>query len=341
MMDRELACHTAYTPVGNADDKIRLFRSFRFVALILAIVWIVFFAIDRAFPYLQSGSDLIYAKKYELIERVPIFPPTATFKIAAFGNSKTLSGVIPSLFDQELARNSYTFNFGLPNVYEFVNELEKLVAKGDIPTHILLQVPWDDSRQKTFLEKLDDDKTILNTLVPFRHLPRDIALFIFFSRHYGGFTTYYAAKQAIVEQMVLDRGYHFIVGQSHYRNNRLPDDFALPLDKPNVVARRNLPMDAPLFHRLDKLVTKYGMHVYLVPEYYRKGELAPVQEPNAENVAKLAKHKQYSVVGPDYILLENHYFSDPVHLNPEGAVVYTRFLVHELGKQLTSSPRNS
>ena len=41
-------------------------------------------------------------------------------------------------------------------------------------------------------------------------------------------------------------------------------------------------------------------------------------------------HPRFTPAGPNYFLFANRYFSDPVHLNPEGARVYTRRLAEIL-----------
>ena len=58
-------------------------------------------------------------------------------------------------------------------------------------------------------------------------------LFVFASIGHGGISGFYRECAGIGEQVLRDRGYYFIKGQSHYPGDRLPDEFSLPTDTPD------------------------------------------------------------------------------------------------------------
>jgi hypothetical protein len=125
--------------------------------------------------------------------------------------------------------------------------------------------------------------------------------------------------------MLDERGYYFIEGQSKYPDNRLPEEFRLRKDKPDQVLRRNFDSSSRIFERLKELHVQYGISFYIVPCYYRNGAFAkpPAESSNAE---VFMGYRGFRVLGPEYYLYPNRYFSDPAHLNREGAEVYTKEL---------------
>lgn len=125
--------------------------------------------------------------------------------------------------------------------------------------------------------------------------------------------------------MLSDRGYYFIEGQSHFPNHRLPDDFALQNDHPERTYRRKVSVDVPAFGQLIALLELCDVQVLLIPPYFRDGEYAPPHS-NSDALQSLARYPRLAVLAPAYWLLPNRYFSDPVHLNPDGAELYTRML---------------
>ena len=61
-----------------------------------------------------------------------------------------------------------------------------------------------------------------------------------------------------------------------------------------------------------------------MPTYYREGEFRPApDEPNEVVIKALASNRRFHVLGPDYETYPNSLFSDRLHLNKEGAQLYT------------------
>jgi hypothetical protein len=85
-----------------------------------AALWLVFYGLFVAIPYISSGSELVYRAKLEIEQSGEVFPPTIhAQRLLVFGDSRILSGFVPSEFDRLAAignRDIYSFNAGFTAV---------------------------------------------------------------------------------------------------------------------------------------------------------------------------------------------------------------------------------
>jgi hypothetical protein len=286
---------------------------------LLAILWIFFYTAWRQFPYVRAGAAIIYSAKETQERRGVVFPAKipVSSRLVVFGNSKVLAGFIPDVFDRQTG--FYSSNMGKPDESHFVGDLALLAARGQAPRNVVVTLPW--ATESGSLPP--DDGKVMDALFPFRKLPRDLVLFGMLAQERGGVPAFYRYGEAAVQSMQRNRGWYFIDGQSHFPGDRLPDGFRLGTDRPDVIDDPAFFPRGPEFERLNRLATQYSMRVFLVPSYHRIGELAPSPDYAASVARRMAGFSGFTVVGPNYFLLANRYFSDPVHLNPEGAAVYT------------------
>ena len=301
-------------------------------ALVLAGGWLLFAGIHFALPYIRPGAEVVYGAKQQAIARGALFDQRGRVRIAFFGNSKVLAGFDPRLFDTLAGPDVSSYNLGIPDYLRFVDNLEVMCQRGEAPTHVLLVYPWAPPpvAPADFFRPNIDDSAWMDTVFPFRNLPRNFVLFALRARTRGGIRAYYRAGREQVSKMVDARGYYFIEGQSHFANDRLPEHFRLQTDTPQAPFLRHAVVTAPEFERLRRLADKFNLRVLFVPPYYRQGEYAPPSNENARLRADLEPYPRFGVAGPDYYLLSNEFFSDPVHLNRQGAQRYTRELSHLL-----------
>jgi hypothetical protein len=309
-------------------DGVRIIRTAaQFVAL-LALIWCVFFAVYRAFPYVRNGADIVYETKRRLLES------SLDSNVVIFGNSKVLSGFIPALFDSVC--DAYSFNFGLPNEPRFIDNLERLLNHVPVPQRVLLTIAHSEREHRSPLfHYLDDDRTTSEHLFPFRHFPRDLMVFLLRSRAYGGPAAFYRQTAGAVARMQADRGYYFIEGQSPFPGHRLPANFHLRSDRPGFVNARHALNDADL-RRLRSLAESRDVQIWFVPSYFRAVEYAQPPSENPELRAMVRTSSHFHLAGPDYWLLADEYFSDAVHLNPTGAREYTRRLAELIGRETSN-----
>ncbi len=333
-----------FPDLSKAKDWKRFRRSFLYFLLSCSIVWIALYSIYRKFPYLQPGSNIVTIAKRSYSVTHPLFDADTRLRILAFGNSKTLAAFNPKVFDANLARDGVTgkvqsVNEAMPGDRRFVVYLDQLLAAGARPTHVLVQFsPIADDHELTWNEWIRHDKMIVDTLFPFRTLPRDFTLFVFAAIGHGGIAGFYRESAQVADQVMRDHGYYFLKGQSHYPGDKLPDDYTLPTDTPTREAIRSIDTALPASVRLAALSKRYGFKVVFFPPVYRTGEFAAA--PPRNPVQEVVPHWPGSIIiGDDYWLMPPRYFSDPIHPNPAGADIYSTRLAALLAPMLQQDDR--
>lgn len=311
--------------IDSYQELKHIFVSGTRVIFFLVILWLTFYFCSMLLPGIKPAGNIVYAAKVKDLCSSVHFPETIKNRILIFGDSRILSGFIPELFDSsdEVTRS---YNFGLPDTVHFLSVLETIIQDGQIPTHVLLTLGWSRNKNDTLnFASPNDRRELIDSLFPFRLLPRDLMLFLLRSRSRGGIIKYYKYGTECVEGVLAERGYYFIEGLSKYPEHRLPEEFSLRKDKPDQVLHRRFDSSSRIFERLKELHVQYGITFYIVPCYYRNGAYAEPL-PESSNAKVFMGHRGFRVLGPEYYLYPNRYFSDPAHLNREGAEVYTKEL---------------
>jgi hypothetical protein len=301
--------------------------------LLLALCWLSLYAASAALPMVKSGAMIIYDAKFDRLVAQPMFAPSDKTRIMMFGNSRVVSGFRPAEFDAALGPGTRSYNLGLPGEPLFLPMLEAALAAGNVPTHVILTIAWDDKTEaRTLLDRLRDDNAIVNRLLPFRVFLRDLVLFSYNNRFRFAEGLRHATSQR--DLMIEDRGWYFIKWQSHFLNDQLPDGFAIPTDRPNQASPRELPARSLVRDRLMQLAKQHNFQIVLVPASYRAGEFAPAPAADADRDALVSASPLVRIIGPDHWTYPTSYFADPVHLNPPGALAYTADLAALFRKHL-------
>ncbi|WP_395697859.1 hypothetical protein [Methylocella sp.] len=233
-------------PVEQSYRSLRI--SFAAFFAVAAVVWLALFGAMRIFPYVQNGAEAVGAAKWRMAQGTgPLLDPAAPVRILAFGNSKTLAGFHPSVFEEALGDGASSYNLAIPGESRFVHLLETALASGARPTHVLVQLPpKTEPADASLWAFLLDNTQMANFLFPFRGFVRDAIIFAFEAHHRGGLAAQYASNTAQIELLKRQRGYFFIKSQSHYPGDRLPDDYSLPTDRPDKQeTRRPIPTIPP------------------------------------------------------------------------------------------------
>jgi hypothetical protein len=319
----------------GAEDDWRIFRlsAFRFCVLFV-FAWLSFYAIYVRFPYIRNGADVIYSTKIDYVGSHSVFDTNSRYRIGVFGDSRALAAFRPSDFDAAFDGNTVqSFNLGLPGDENFLPILQDFLNGGNRPTHVLIATAWPDLPKPTLLSIVTANKAINQFLFPFHNLPRDLALFAFDAFGGRGLAGQYAYGREQAAAMIADRGWYFIAGQSHFPNDQLPSDYALPSDTPTVQYARPVYAKSYLFQRLAELAAQYNFEVWLIPTPFRRGEFAPLASGTDNGLATIGSER-VDRVGPDYVLFPPPQFSDPVHLNRFGAKEYSQYLAKLLKPEL-------
>lgn len=313
-------------PSDSPQSLRRLVRSvFLFVGL-FAVVWLALNFAHQKLRYVQAGSDLVLEEKYDNLSKQTLFPAHETYRVIALGNSKTLSSFKPDVFDAVFPGDVRSYNFGLPGESQFLPILQSILASGNRPTHLLLQLPWASPEAAAKqLPLLKDDNRILMTLIPFRRFFRDLTLFVFQSLRTGVRAEWTRIKGEI-ESVEKNRGWYFISGQSRYPNGQLPADFSLASDNAQAKPVRTLAPAGADYDVLLTLAKQYDFKVVLVPWSARTGEYAPADDSGSSDAKVVSGAPYIAERGPNYWLYPPPSFSDPVHMNAGGAKAYTKRL---------------
>jgi hypothetical protein len=306
---------------------------------LFVFLWLIFFALYRRFPYLKNGSDLVFRAKLRWEAGGAIFPDDPRFvRVLLFGNSKILAGFVPSLFDRLAATSGLhvsSFNSGFPGSDLVLPPLRAMCARGQAPNVLLLSLPWRaDPPRRTLLRFLPDDHAVIEALFPFRNLMMDFTSFLMRAPGNGGLAAYYRAAEQNESRVIAQRGYYLISEQSNFPNGRLPDDFHLASDQPNTIFVRTAPPPGSEAVELNRLISQYRIHCYFVPFYLRLGEVAPAPAYDQRFATAVERATPCKLVGPDYFLYPNQFFSDQTHLNKAGAELYTEALFRLLEDKL-------
>ena len=309
------------------ENRRHIRHLFAFITL-LAIAWGLLYAVWAALPHIRTGATQIYEMKERVIATESVFPASAEVRVVVAGNSRILSGFIPSRFDALSGGRVSSYNFGLPGANS-LEEIQTLVNNGNAPTHVVVTVPWRETAVPSGLQLLKNDQRLMDTLFPFRHVLRDALQFLVRSRAHDGPVSFYRYNVELVERARRDRGYFFIEHSSHYPNHRLPPDFRTGSETPTEQWRKTFPLHGPFFENLQQLSNDHGVRLIVAPDYARDGQYA-VAAPDDSLRLELAR-VDIQVVGPPYWLYANSMFSDPMHLNRDGAKQHTDRLWELLG----------
>ncbi len=311
-----------------------------FVAL-----WATFFWLYRRFPYVKNGSSVVFAAKLKWEADGMVFPVDRNvLRVLIFGNSKILAGFVPSLFDQRAASQQTvsSFNSGFPGSDLMLTPLKAMCERGQAPDILLLTLPWrtDEPRRSVFHFILDDH-AVIQTLFPFRDIARDVTSFLLNAPHHGGLVNYYREAERDESQVIENRGYYLISELSRFPGGRLPEDYHLASDQPNLVLPRVVGSRGSDATELKRLLDRYHIRCYYVPSYLRIGEAGAPPDRDQQFAALTDQLSSCKVLGPDYYLYPNKLFSDHTHLNRAGAEVYTEALFHLLENELSPGNRRA
>lgn len=335
---------TTSPPHQSPHHLRRILRRCAAFLAVFAVVHAGFLLLHTRLPYIQSGAALVTNMKHDLARIGRPFSSPSKLRVMAFGSSKTLSGFIPALFDEQLAAagiaNVESYNFGLPGEFAFMPDLEAMAARDQTPDVALLIIPWPETVEPppSFFHFIRHDRPVMDSLFPFRKLPRDLFIMATEAKFKpGAIKQSYLDNQRTVHQVALDRGYYFIARQSHYANDELPPTFTAPTDTPAEVGVRTIPR-GPNFDRMITLCAEHRIRCIFIPNYFREGQYASPPPLNTEARAVLAGHSDFHILGPDYFRYPNKLFSDPIHTNKPGADAYTRAVAALVAPYLKEHP---
>jgi len=309
---------------------IMRYRNSIIFAISLIGFYILFFFLNKQNFYVQDGATIINQGKERALENGDISFAEGKTKIMYIGNSKILSGFVPSLFDSLSGNSTYSINYAmggqdLENVFY---QLAKTETKPDV---LVLQRPW----VKDISASLENQEKLLtmDKLIPFRNYIRNVFLFLGRAKTNGySFQEFYDISKQSSEDMIANRGYYFIASQALYPDAKLPADYQLAGDDTSKFEPHVIQTEGPIFEKINNWATENKVHVLIGMDFMRRLEAPIGQKSFIANRAVLEEYPYLHVLeSAPYVRMENEYFSDPVHLNPTGARLFTRSLHESIG----------
>ncbi|HXN87571.1 MAG TPA: hypothetical protein VN867_15970 [Candidatus Binataceae bacterium] len=314
----------------SGSDVSRVLRALARFAAVFVLLWVGFYEIQRSFPCLLTGADLIFQTKLSEESTPHLLKQADKTGLLFFGNSKALSGFVPEKFDSAMnaaGQPVESYNLGLPGYGYFVDRLASIFAAGNVPKYILITIPWTpDEHYGNVFHFVRHDSELMNELFPFRFLPRDIVMASSSAMFAHRPLDYYETNRRLVAQMIADRGYFLIYDADRFPEGRLPRDYKEASDEPTRVSERVATTHGREFRELNRLLETYRVTCLMIPTYRRLGQFAQPPPINQRVAAELVAYPRVQLLGPDYILLDNRYFADRTHLNRVGAELYTEYL---------------
>ena len=101
-------------------------------------IYIGLFTIDKMFPYIGVGSQIVTDEKLHFINSESIFPPDAKRRLVILGDSRILSGFIPALFDELSSGTIYALEDRTQRVYPWMNERQgRTMGRWKLPKQLI------------------------------------------------------------------------------------------------------------------------------------------------------------------------------------------------------------
>jgi len=322
--------------------------------LLTVVVLVLNFVGVRAGNIYKDGSALVCEKKRQLIQSGTIPYYKDRQNVLFMGTSRIMAGIIPRYFDELSKEKTFSYNLAFPaltiNAGYFA--LKEYLLTNPPPQCIVLALEISRCRNCSTINyyavqgmtrvdeiislfKYSNTKSVLlNYLFPFRmykfFVPKYLKDSISNPQYIKDLEKRNRAKLA---QMLNDRGYYYIEEQAVAEDGQLPDDFiklGRKVKGPKKPIEYN-PYDDPYTAMFFDLAAEHGIPVLMIQPVYRVNQYSQYEKmpPQFENVLKHYGNVTTAPEGWKIKFFENKYFSDPTHLNPEGARIFTEMIFKE------------
>jgi hypothetical protein len=264
--------------------------------------------------------------------------------ILYFGASGILSAIIPEVFDSLMKNRTYSLNLALPAlpIGPYYHYLKDFLKHNPPPEYIIMTYHVDGEPMllsetygnqginfpgelfSYFIHRKDKNQ-IVNYLLPLHVYRGPIFKYLYYSLFDPSHIQRTKKRNdKIVEAMIEDRGYYFIREQSRFPDGKLPADYRADTDCPDCKMKLYDPESDVYVDKFFKLTEKLNTEVLLVMHPVRRGsykQFDSVPDP----LQKLMRQYENISIPSDMELpfYENRYFSDPHHLNSQGAIRFT------------------
>lgn len=316
---------------------------FIFSSIIIYCI-IVFFAKKTAAVY-KDGAAVICEQKRKAV-RKNLFPSSPDRQNILFmGNSVTLAGLLPEYFDSLNGGKSLSYNLSLPALplgpQYFM--LKDYLRNNKAPDYIIIYPVFDYGDTRNFFDKYaiqgikfpqeiisyllhrDNKVVVMNYVFPMNLYNVHMIRYLFYLlKEPGAIAEKKAYNQLITSLMVKSKGYYFIREQAAFPGDRLPDQYRQAKD--SNMAPYDYDPDKDYYAKIFfDLAKEKNIKVLMIQKYARHYTTAQYDKEPVYFSKIAARYPNVKYVKGAYKIrfMENRYFADPTHLNPEGARIYT------------------
>lgn len=295
-----------------------------------------------------DGATVICLEKRAAVRTGQIRAQAGRDNVLFLGHSAVLAGIVPQQFDDAAGGRICSWNLSLPALpigpHYFL--LKEYLRHNPPPRFVVVKLSLNYSDQFGYFDSyatkgsaVDEicsyafsqpSKTVVwNYLLPIR-LDRGQSLRYLRSRlsDPGGIDRTRSQNQAIAEGMYAQRGYYYIREQARFAG-QLPDDYREPSDG---TREHEVQLDHdPYVQRFFDLAQQQGIRVLLIETPLRPGQTPQrtAMPPWYSQLLSRYSNVRMAKQGWKLKFYENRLFSDPTHLNPQGAERFTREIYAE------------
>jgi hypothetical protein len=296
----------------------------------------------------KDGAAQVCETKRELIRNGVIHPASGKENVLFLGTSRILAGIMPNYFDELNGGRTSSYNMALPGlpISSAYFVLQDYLEKNPRPQYIIIQLYINRCRSCTLynyyavqgltepveifslVKHLPNKAIIFNYIFPFRIYKFHTARYFFDSIFMPGRVRSLRKKNnAILNHMIENKGYYFIAEQAVAENKSLPGNFVEEGSSNETINKASSydPFVDPFVKMFFDLAHEHGIKVLLIQPAYRENQYLQYEEMPAQYAVLLKQYNNVMMAGEGWKLkfYENHFFSDPTHLNEDGARRYT------------------
>jgi hypothetical protein len=334
----------------------------RFVKKILLLgVLLIFIIIAlnrlgiKAGSIYKDGAALVCETKREMIRSGAIHYRENKVNVLFMGSSRILAGIVPIYFDELTGGKTFSYNLALPALPIFSSYfvLKDYLEKNSSPYYIIMMLYINRCRSCTLVNyyasqgmigldevaslaiNMRNKSIILNYVFPFKMYKFHAVQYLYNSiLHPSNIRQLQGSNRSILNRMKENRGYYFIEEQAVSSDNRLPPGFVKKRQGPTGKDLINDPFIDPYVKKFFDLTEKNQVEVFLIQPAYRENQHVQYEGMPPHYVTLLKHYSHVSIAKEGWKLkfYENRFFSDPTHLNREGALRYTREIYNEFSE---------
>jgi hypothetical protein len=310
----------------------------------------------RAGKIYKDGAAQVCEIKRRMVRSGAIHYIKDKDNVLFLGTSRILAGITPTYFDELNEDKTYSYNLALPGlpISSSYFVLREYLEQNPPPQYVVMQLYINRCRScnlynyyavqglespaeiLSLFKHMDNKAIIFNYIFPFRMYKFHTARYLFDSIIIPARIRSIRKKNnAILNRMIENRGYYFIEEQAVAANNMLPDDFAEEGgggsgESINKASSYD-PFVDPYVKLFFDLARDHGVKVLLIQPPYRERQYLQYEEMPLQYAVLLKEYKNVRIAQDGWKLkfYENRFFSDPTHLNKEGALRYTGEIYQE------------